>query len=605
MSLKNVITINADIKNKNIYFDEPTIIQNDNVRFIIVILDGGKALSQGQFDKIEKVTLANTRLDKVTIVTMGELLGEHQIVFDIGNKETEVPGRVKAMVQLYDANGRVSALSFSYTVAADPTGDGFLPSEREKTLIESVLADGPLAIEQAVAATVYANEQGDFAKAEAEKISSEMDNLATLKKTIDTKITEATSASTGANAAKTNAEKEAANAKTQADRAKAEADRLMGTDVSVLDNKITETNRQLAETAQKPYNYLYNIDNGLRKWRLAKARLDAGVQEIINLNILGDSITEGQAGGTVSIINYQRGYVNLLRNQLIAKYGDVGEGMIANQYPYTASVTKWTYTGTWVGFGMNGLVYGTSGTKVTTTIGSTASLTFNGTGVVILAESQDQSSTPNVSISVDGGAPQTWNTYNGTAAVKSFPITGLTNAQHTVVITSTTTSKFSLLGAYEIKGTKGVRVNNFGVSGLKVNSVARPFNAEACVGYWNPKLTIISFLANDFNTQTDLNAFKADWQAIITKAKQYGDVLITTAGGIFNANHPIPVSEYYNVVLQLAKDNGCALIDIKKRWGDTFDVANNAGYLVDNVHPNPEGHQDLCNVYSKVMLELI
>ncbi|MBA9027527.1 right-handed parallel beta-helix repeat-containing protein [Peribacillus huizhouensis] len=356
------------------------------------------------------------------------------------------------------------------------------------------------------------------------------------------------------------------------------------------------------EIAYKPYNYIYNIDNGLRKWRLAKARLDSGVQEIINVCLEGDSNTEGQAGGAVTIDNYKRGYATLLRNQFTTKYGDVGEGMIANQYPYTAAVGRWTYTGTWQTFGGNGLTYGSSGTKIAVAAGSTASFTFKGTGVVVLLEGSWSSGS--VDIAVDGGTAQTLSTSRSSdGVVIEHRVTGLVDGTHTVVLTTKSASKVSLLGAYELKGSKGVRINNFGVSGLKVGSVAKAFNSEACIGYWTPKLTIISFLSNDYNTQTSLDAFKADWQAVITKAKQYGDVLITTTGGIFNANHPIPMNDYYNIVLQLAKDYNCALVDIKKRWGSTYSVANAAGYLVDEVHPKPEGHQDIFNVLSKVLLE--
>jgi hypothetical protein len=79
-------------------------------------------------------------------------------------------------------------------------------------------------------------------------------------------------------------------------------------------------------------------------------------------------------------------YANLLRNQFISKYGDVGYGFVHNNYPYGASTTQWVYSGTWVNFGVSGWFYGQQGIRACYTNGSTASLTFNGTGVVVLAE---------------------------------------------------------------------------------------------------------------------------------------------------------------------------------------------------------------------------
>lgn len=151
MALKNVITLNVDIK-KGGKVIEPTVVQNDSVRFIIVVQDGGKPLSAGQLSEIKTVTLANVRPDRQTIVTEGTLLGDDQFIFDIGSTETDKTGKVRAMVQMYDANGRVSSLTFSYTVVADPTGQGYEPSEREQTLIEVVLGEGPLVLKQAMEA---------------------------------------------------------------------------------------------------------------------------------------------------------------------------------------------------------------------------------------------------------------------------------------------------------------------------------------------------------------------------------------------------------------------------------------------------------------------
>jgi len=157
--LQNTFIIDADIKKEN-YYNEPKVTANDDITFVVNITDDGLP-----FDLTDVITvsLANTRHDKQTIVTTGEKTGSNQVTFVLGTSETAISGKVKAVVQLYDADERVSTLSFSYKVEKDPTGDGFVPSETEQTLIQTVLGDGPLIIEEAQTAADYANTQGDYA----------------------------------------------------------------------------------------------------------------------------------------------------------------------------------------------------------------------------------------------------------------------------------------------------------------------------------------------------------------------------------------------------------------------------------------------------------
>lgn len=158
--MQNVFTIDADIKLKML-INEPTVVQNDDIRFIINVFDNGKPLD---LTNVKTVSLASVRLDERTIVTPGTKIGTNIVQFDLGTEETKFPGRVEATAQFYDSKGRVSTISFSYRVVRDPTGDGYVPSKREQTLIETVLNDGPLVIQQAKDAANYAKAQGDYAK---------------------------------------------------------------------------------------------------------------------------------------------------------------------------------------------------------------------------------------------------------------------------------------------------------------------------------------------------------------------------------------------------------------------------------------------------------
>lgn len=177
--MKNVFTIDADIKLKML-INEPTVVQNDDIRFVINVFDNGQPLD---LSSVETVSLANVRLDGKTVVTPGTKIDTNIVQFDLGTEETKVSGRVEATAQFYDSEGRVSTVSFSYRVVKDPTGDGYIPTEREQTLIETVLGDGPLIIQQAQDAAEYATAQGQFAQAQADYAHTQgllIDNLKTL-----------------------------------------------------------------------------------------------------------------------------------------------------------------------------------------------------------------------------------------------------------------------------------------------------------------------------------------------------------------------------------------------------------------------------------------
>lgn len=345
----------------------------------------------------------------------------------------------------------------------------------------------------------------------------------------------------------------------------------------------------------------YNIKNGLKKWRLSTSRLESGIAETINVSVLGDSFTQGNVGLTNTIENCDKGYFTRLNLLLRAKYGDVGDGFIYASYPWAAAVGKWSYTGTWRTFGGYGWIYSSPGNKTTIVAGSTATLVFTGTDLKILAESAS-SGLCTVSVVVDGGAPTTWNTFGTPTVIKEFSISGLADAEHTVVITFDSTGTFQLLGAYVVKGTTGIRMNKFGAAGATIENFTNSFNQKACIEYWTPKLTILECCYNDWNTQVSLDLFQSRFQTLITKALTYGDVLILTLGSHHEiAEKTIPMVDYYNTLKTLADTNNVALFDLHNRWGSTY--AEASSYLADGVHPYPEGHQDIAKALYKILTD--
>lgn len=165
--MRNTLTIDADIKRKT-YIPEPVVTSNDDIVLLVSVTDDG---SQVPMDLVTTALLANKRGDRQTVLTPGTIEAEGTIRFELETSETAIPGQVKAVVQLYNAaSERISTIDFSYKVLRDPTGENHIPSEKERTLIQVVLEDGPGAISAAQATAAEA--QRIALLTEAERVST-------------------------------------------------------------------------------------------------------------------------------------------------------------------------------------------------------------------------------------------------------------------------------------------------------------------------------------------------------------------------------------------------------------------------------------------------
>ena len=150
MTLQNVHRIEADIKQKR-YVEEPRVTSNDDIAFLVTVTDNGQPVDMAA---VTMVVLASTRADRQTVITTGTKQTDGSLLFELGSSETAIAGQVKGVAQLFDAEGdRISSGAFSYQVYRDPTGDGYIPTEKDKTFIEIVLVDGPAIIQEAEVAT--------------------------------------------------------------------------------------------------------------------------------------------------------------------------------------------------------------------------------------------------------------------------------------------------------------------------------------------------------------------------------------------------------------------------------------------------------------------
>lgn len=168
MAIQNTFYLDVDIKRDN-YVDEPKVTQNDAVTFVLRMTDDGVDYP---LVGVSTYTLASLRPDNQSVLTVGALTAPNEITFELGSTEVSVPGNVKAAIQLYDADGRVSSMPFTYEVSKD-SATGYIPSKEEKTLIELVLGQGPAILTAAQTATITANDAAANADAKAALANAE------------------------------------------------------------------------------------------------------------------------------------------------------------------------------------------------------------------------------------------------------------------------------------------------------------------------------------------------------------------------------------------------------------------------------------------------
>lgn len=380
--------------------------------------------------------------------------------------------------------------------------------------------------------------------------------------------------------------------------------------MSLADIQAMKALKMAKTNSMKTVPFVYNKDIGLKKWRSQIAALNAGAQNIINLNFIGDSITEGGlSGGGASSGNtpssyLNNGYVGRVRSVLSSKFGDQGTGYISCYYPHSSPF--WTF-----GSGWSQSSYGTTGYSMFTgTNGATASYTFTGTGFVLL--SAQTSSAGSLSISIDGGSATVYNTNNATTNY-CYPITitGLTNGSHTISITTQLSAgQYAwILGGYPLtNNTKGIRVNNCARWGTTTQDSGQTTSAvTAEIDYWAPKLTVIGLGANDFASQMSLTQYQSYLQTLITHAQSYGECILISLGMRSDVVNPaIPQSSYVQTMQNVALQNNCVYIDMWNRWGGS--AAYSQSFLNfygsgEKVHPNDYGHQDIATALLNVILE--
>lgn len=200
------------------------------------------------------------------------------------------------------------------------------------------------------------------------------------------------------------------------------------------------------------------------------------------------------------------------------------------------------------------------------------------------------------SYAIDAGTPVNVNA-TGTLGLFKITVSGSLGA-HTLNIVrnagGTDNVRIYSVIAYN-SAQKEVSVLNAGwIGGTAAQAAAAVniYDPANMLNYQQPDLTIISLTTNDAFANTDPTAYKASIQTLITKAKLTGDaILAITAQSDPAATPQIRQDAFAQYMLDLSTLNGLVSpIDFRVPLGATYSIANAAGYMRDNTHPNASGY---------------
>jgi hypothetical protein len=336
----------------------------------------------------------------------------------------------------------------------------------------------------------------------------------------------------------------------------------------------------------------------LTTWNEALQSIINGEEGIINVNILGDSLTLGGTSGDNESLDmnshFYNGFVQQLNRKFAALIGDdVGRGVI----PSTVYIEGSVYTKT--GTSLN--AYGFTGQNVELhEENDSISCDFNGNGLNLYFTKMASDTT--VDLYIDSVKVKTITVPgNASRVIYTETITDLEDGEHTFeLLKPSSVGYIEFLGFMELKGSCGVRFNIMGVSGYAANSGAssNAINAETDTT-WGDGLTIIAYGLNDYKIQESLSTFRSYLQTIITAAKSRGDVILLypSIRDISTVQSPKSIQqvEYIEVMKALSRINDIPFINNFEILGSDYTTAYNAGYIGNTVHLSGQGHSDLAD----------
>lgn len=335
---------------------------------------------------------------------------------------------------------------------------------------------------------------------------------------------------------------------------------------------------------QRTNGYNWKASN-THRLRASLGRAQAGTG-VAHHAFIGDSETSYFVGtGADQLGMWPRVYQTVLASMGIPKGGtgvvvaaDAGAGPMD---------PRWTYpVGTW-----------TNNNEYRSTSASGAQALFTSDLAGTTADVWYFGTSGGFTVSIDGAAAVTV-TPAGGLTVQRYTVTGLSNATHTVRVTTTSTSPVYLIAA-----------NVSGASGLIVHDIARygSYASQNDAGSWTPTggVSIYTSRAGCLPTTPDVVWIALgvnDYQVVGITDPTIATAAISGIAGRFPSSDVILVAQYqpatnsnwpdYVTALHdLADSLDVPLLDMYDRSGGTT-VATANGLMGDTVHPNSAAQRD-------------
>lgn len=595
----SVYRLTMDIKKPTSHIVTPVIVQYDNVRLEVTVLDDGKPFDLTNVTDIEFV---HKRPDLEVIVEPGTL-EDGKIVYRYVGNEMDIPGNVKTSFSMINGDEKVSVRDFYVVVTQDLKESQYIPGapkvDRLQELIvevENLSASTQAIGEEAQTQGEYAKEQGDYAKEQGDYVVSQSGKLEDLEVQYAPRL----------NAVEEGLTKKAGE---------------------------TETFQQLV-----PKNHSFGDQLSNMKYALSNP-----LEQYMSIVFLGDSITWG-LGATGNPADYNTGrdgtlsdirdnfnslsWVNTFKRYIGANYMRNASPILSNHpsstggqsiVEYNRQISLYPFGGDFslVSDGVGATVLerplasSLLGRQLVLNVQSAqqgehvVSFNFTGKEFTISYDSVDTSMDYN--LLVDGVSQGVFSTAPGVDG----NVLGSDNRRtHTFdyvkdAVIEIKTSKTSLVGlqTLRIAGVlinKRIRISNQGLIGLKAfNYAARTFpgnsNGDGVSIEPDDNYVFVQLGTNDRIISTDyakgVNAFKSNLSNLVNLIKNNNrQIVLMVSNPAANENpstFSFTMQDVRNAVYQLAKANEMDMVDNFSIYGNM----NIADYTTDLLHLNDYGNK--------------
>jgi len=338
----------------------------------------------------------------------------------------------------------------------------------------------------------------------------------------------------------------------------------------------------------------------LLHWRAAVARVRSGTGRG-RLLILGDSTSMGQGSGSGGSGDCNGAFPTAWP-QALAGFANTfvpfsTKSFISNQVTPAATYNTYDSRVT-MGTGWTNSVYTCGGLMFEFSGGTAGTLGFTPAGSIdtFTVYYVQQASQGEFTVNVDGGSSLGTVNAAGSNLLASQTFT-VAAGTHTINLVSLANGLFYVAGivAY-LSTTPAIDFIQCGYSGAQASAfvgTSLVWSPQNAIVAFAPDLTVIMLTINDSNAGTALATYQSNLQATITSAQASGDVIL--ASGVPSNTTPATngtLDTYIQVVYSLAAANGCAVFDLKKRWG-SYAIVNPVMPYYDNLHPKTLGYQDV------------